>query len=288
MKSKLILGTVQFGLKYGINNIEGKLSEQSIREILDTAFEKGIDILDTAEVYGDAQKRIGDYHKLSDNKFEVITKFNSKESLRSNIIERVEKDIETLRVDSLYAYMFHSFTDFEKYFEKYSKDLILLRNKGVIKRIGVSLYTNEEISRVLGNENVDLIQLPFNLLDNNTKRKDIIKKAKEKGIEIHTRSVFLQGLFFKKTNELPGNLELLKPYLDNLHNLCREDIKINDIALNYAVKNNDIDKVLIGVDGVSQLLSNVMSEKRKVLNGIIDEIDAIKVKEVELLNPSNW
>ena len=256
MNSKLILGTVQFGLNYGINNIVGKPSKKNIKSILDSAYNNGIQLLDTAEAYGDSQNKIGEYHNNSTNKFNVITKFSSNaEGFSLNIIERVHNNLKILDVDKLYCYMFHSFDDFENHFENYRKELRLLKKNGIIDNIGVSVYTNNELESVLKFDEISLVQLPFNLLDNDNKRGDILKKAKVKGIEIHTRSVFLQGLFFKKISELGDKIKPLEPYLRSLNDLCDKDYKINDLALNYVCNKKNIDRVLIGVDNVFSVKS---------------------------------
>ena len=289
MNSKLILGTVQFGLNYGINNTAGKPSKENIKSILDSAYNSGIKLLDTAEAYGDSQNKIGEYHNNSANKFNLITKFSSNtEGFSLNIIERVYNNLKILDVDKLYCYMFHSFDDFNKYFEKYRKDLLILKRDGIINNIGVSLYSNDELESVLKFNEITLVQLPFNLLDNNNKRGNIIKKAKAKGIEIHTRSAFLQGLFFKNTNEFSVKIKPLEPYLNLLNDLCDEDYKMNDLALNYVCNQKNIDKVLIGVDNVQQLESNILSEKKHIEKELTNNIEVIDVKETKLLNPSNW
>ena len=289
MNSKLILGTVQFGLDYGVNNTAGKPSKENIKSILDSAYNSGIQLLDTAEAYGDSQNKIGEYHNNSTNKFNVITKFSSNtEGFSLNIIERVYNNLKILDVDKLYCYMFHSFDDFNKYFEKYRKDLLTLKRDGIINNIGVSLYSNDELESVLKFNEITLVQLPFNLLDNNNKRGNIIKKAKAKGIEIHTRSAFLQGLFFKNTSEFTVKIKPLEPYLNLLNDLCDEDYKMNDLALNYVCNQKNIDKVLIGVDNVHQLESNILSEKKMITKELTNNIEVIDVKETKLLNPSNW
>jgi aryl-alcohol dehydrogenase-like predicted oxidoreductase len=289
MNSKLILGTVQFGLDYGVNNTSGKPSKENIKSILDSAYNSGVQLLDTAEAYGDSQNKIGEYHNNSTNKFNVITKFSSNAGEFSlNIIERVFNNLKILDVDKLYCYMFHSFDDFNKYFEKYRKDLLILKRDGIINNIGVSLYSNDELESVLKFNEITLVQLPFNLLDNNNKRGNILKKAKLKGIEIHTRSAFLQGLFFKNTSELTIKIKPLEPYLNSLNDLCDEDYKMNDLALNYVCNQKNIDKVLIGVDNVQQLESNILSEKKNIKKELTNNIESIDVKETKLLNPSNW
>ena len=286
--NKIVLGTVQFGLEYGINNNSGKPNKETIKSILDFAFQNNIRLLDTAEEYGDSQEVIGSYHKISSNKFNIITKFSHRrDNLSKNLTTRIYQNLKTLNVDSFYSYMFHSFTDFKTYFYLYKNEIKQLKKEGVIGRFGVSVYTNQETERLLEYDMIDLIQLPFNLLDNNNQRSEIIKKAKDKGIEIHTRSTFLQGLFFK--NEIPHKLLNLKPYLNRVNEISKEkNISLNNLALNYVCQQRNIDKILIGVDSVSQLEENVRSLRNQISLETVKKIDSINVLETSLLNPSNW
>jgi aryl-alcohol dehydrogenase-like predicted oxidoreductase len=288
--SKIVLGTVQFGLNYGINNTSGKPNRETVNSILDFAFDNNIRLLDTAEAYGDAQEVIGAYHKQSNKRFDVITKFSSKrDDLPASLVERVIGDLETLRVSSLYCYMFHSYSDFTMYFPDYRNDIAILKASRKIDKLGVSVYTNSEIDQLIDVEEIDLIQLPFNLLDNNNKRSGSINKAKERGIEIHTRSAFLQGLFFKEANELNGPLIELRPYVREVQNIAeRYKIGIADLSLNFAIQQQDIDCVLIGVDSLAQLKQNVKSLSSRISAQMMAEIDLISVENSELLNPSNW
>lgn len=289
-KNKLILGTVQFGLEYGISNSIGKPTKHSIKEILDKAYENNIRILDTAEAYGDSQIRIGDYHKTSKNTFNIITKFNSNvEGLSSEITSRVQANLKVLRVNSFYCYMFHSFDDFKSYYKIFEKELIELKRQGIIKKIGVSIYSNEEFKYILdSNFNIDLIQLPYNLFDNRNRRGKLISKAKAKNIEIHVRSVFLQGLFFKKASDLSGNLSLLKNEMYKIHDIKGDKMSVIDLSLNYVASNNEIDHILIGVDSVDQLNSNIKAMNSEIPLSFIEEIDKIDISETKMLNPSNW
>jgi aryl-alcohol dehydrogenase-like predicted oxidoreductase len=286
--SKLILGTVQFGLEYGVNNQIGIPNSTEIKKILDFAFKSKINILDTAEAYGNSQERIGEYIKKSNNKFKIITKYSRlRNDLPPNIIERVKKNLEILNIDSLYCYMFHNFNDYISFFNFFQEDLLQLKRNGLIDKIGVSLHSNEEISEVLKNDNINLIQLPFNLLDNSSQRKEVLIKAKSKGIEVHTRSVFLQGLFFQDSNEIKGKLLEIKQDLNVIKGMVgKEDI--NDLALNYAYSKEYIDCVLLGVDNVDQLKSNITTIKNSKTENLYNAVDNIVVKNNLLLNPANW
>ena len=286
--SKLILGTVQFGLQYGVNNQGGIPSTIEIKRILDYAFKSKINILDTAEAYGTSQEIIGNYIKKSNNKFKIISKYcKHRNDLPFNIIDRVKNNIDVLNVDSLYCYMFHNFNDYLSFFNIFQDDLLHLKRNGLINKIGVSLHSNEEIIEVLNNDNIDLIQFPYNLLDNFSHRREVLLKAKSKGIEVHTRSVFLQGLFFKDISTIDGKISLLKKYLLKLKKIVNL-YEMNNVALNYVCSNANIDCVLLGVDNVSQLKKNISCINDNRFNDIIKNIDSINVNEKDLLNPTNW
>ena len=288
--NKIILGTVQFGLEYGINNRSGKPSKETVNTILDFAFENGIRLLDTAEAYGDAQEVIGAYHRQSNNKFNVITKFSSgRRDLPSSFIERISLDLHILNIPSLYCYMFHSFEDFRLHYGEHKNEIAELKASGVIKKLGVSVYENEEINELIDERDVDLIQLPFNLLDNNSQRLDSVKRAKNMGVEIHTRSAFLQGLFFRNIDDLPEKLKALKPHLCEIRRIAEtNNLSLGDLSLNYVVQQKGIDNVLIGVDSREQLIQNLKSLENVILDQAIKEIDLIHVMLTNLLNPSNW
>lgn len=285
--NKIVLGTVQLGLNYGINNNSGKPDKTESNKILSFAYDRGIRLLDTAEAYGDSQEIIGDYHKRSNNKFDVITKLSSKKTFK-NLTSRVLSDLDALNASSLYCYMFHSYSDFKLYYEVNKKEIGKLKESGIIRKIGTSIYTNEEMDDLLSYD-VDLIQLPFNLLDNHTQRGDLIMKAKEKGIEIHTRSVFLQGLFFKETDHLPNSLIELAGPLNSLKGIARAyKMAIPDLALSYVIQQKEIDKVLIGVESVKQLQQNIASVNSSIPDEAVKEIDNIKIENTQLLNPAKW
>ena len=141
-----------------------------------------------------------------------------------------------------------------------TKFLVDMNDSKVVNSIGVSIYTNYELENLINDYNLDVIQIPFNLFDNFSVRGDLIAKAKNKGISIHSRSVFLQGLFFKSINDKSQVVKNLKKYLMKINNMAiKENIQISDLALNYVMQQDLIDNILIGVDSQSQLISNINS-----------------------------
>jgi aryl-alcohol dehydrogenase-like predicted oxidoreductase len=286
--NKLILGTVQFGLNYGINNDNGKVDETSVTSILNHAYLNGINTLDTADAYGNATDRIGNYHRQSDYEFRVITKFKSGHSEIDAIKNVVQENLKRLEIPQVFGYLYHSFNDFKKY-SGTLKELEELKKEGYIKHIGVSIYTNEQFEELLEYDAVEIIQLPYNLLDNANKRASLIKRAKDLGKIIHVRSVFLQGLFFKELETLPATLLPLKEDLQIIKDVVKNNkISMAELALNYVMSNPNIDGILVGVDSLEQLKMNIKAIEEPLPIAIKEAIDAISVQNIALLNPSNW
>ena len=276
------------GLDYGVNNYSGKISFSESCAILLEAYKNGIIVLDTAEAYGNAHQVIGDFHRLNPKvKFKVITKIPDN-TVIDEVEQKIKKYCEELHTDVLEVLMFHSFDTYKNC----NKDLDVLeslKRDGVIKHIGVSTYTNEQIEELLLDDRISVVQLPFNLLDNESIRGDLLKKLKIKGKIVHTRSAFLQGLFFAESsknkliyNELSDEIDVVKKIAES------ENTTIINLAQSYCVNQKNIDNVLIGVDSVKQLVDNL-----EALNYVISvksksKINAIKVKNTDLLNPSLW
>ena len=288
MNSKLILGTVQFGLKYGINNTIGKLKKDEVLSLLKVAYSSGIRILDTAEAYGNAHQLIGNYHKKQDNfKFKIITKFPHE--IKHNLIKsKVIEYLDIMYVKTLDAIMFHSFDSFKSNYNAL-KTLNQLKSDGLINNIGVSVYTNTQLESLLNEDLITVVQLPFNLLDNFSVRGDLINKMKEKGKIIHTRSAFLQGLFFKQANDNNIIVRKLNNELILLHNIkSKLNCSMEELALSYCINQELVDNVIIGVDSMDQLNSNLKAITYKLPLEDQTDIDRINVKNLELLNPSLW
>ena len=286
--SKIILGTVQMGLEYGINNNLGRISFEESQQILLKAFLSGIKTLDTAEAYGNAHKVIGEFHRNNpNNKFQIVTKVPH--HIDANIIEeKVKKYLEELEVNCLEVLMFHSFDSF-KLSQRGIDSLIELKSKGLIKNIGVSVYTNNQLEYLLDKDSITVVQLPFNLLDNYTIRGNLIEQLKNKGKIIHSRSAFLQGLFFKKTSDENIIVKKLNSELKILNQIILKlGCSMEELALSYCLHQNSIDNVIIGVDSLDHLNSNLNASSYKIDNYTVQKINNILINNIDLLNPSLW
>jgi aryl-alcohol dehydrogenase-like predicted oxidoreductase len=187
----------------------------------------------------------------------------------------------------LYGYLVHHF-DFFKENPAIWTDIQALQKDGFIEKTGFSLYHIQELEYLFFFFlTFDLVQIPYNILDRAFE--PYLKELKQRNIEVHTRSVFLQGLFFMPVDKLPEKLKPLEPYLLAMSEFCIEqDIKIEELALNGVIHHPNIDGVLVGVDNIVQLQKNIKSVWTEIPAKVSEFIDTLDVKEKELLNPVNW
>lgn len=274
--NKLVLGTVQFGVQYGVNS-SGRPNAAMVHSILNEAYNNNILILDTSAAYGNAEEILGAGID-KENSFKIVSKYPKCNMSVKDCFEQSRRD---LKVDKLYGYLLHHFCVYQDNPLMW-KEMVELKHTAKVDKIGFSLYTTEELERIMNDDvEFDLIQIPYNIFDHQFE--PFFPLLKDKGIEIHVRSTFLQGLFFMDRENLPDKLQPLRPYLEQLDVYAqKKQISIAELALNYNLQNEYIDGVLIGVDNVEQLKIN--------LSSIIDiPINlSISVQEKELLNPVNW
>ncbi|MCS6808540.1 MAG: aldo/keto reductase [Bacteroidota bacterium] len=288
---KLVLGTVQLGMPYGINNMSGQPSSQEAQQILQYAYDHGIRTLDTADAYGTAIQEIGTFHASSQCQFRVITKFHA--DATTDITQKLRETLDALHIPAVYCYQFHCFHDICA-FPHVHNALRELQHSGYIHRVGVSVYTNDEILSAARMPMIDVIQFPFNLLDNMQLRGDVMRIAKSEGKELHARSIFLQGLLFKPIETFPKSLAPLIPYVQHLHRLressrfATKPTALQSLALHYVMYNPLIDAVLFGVETLSQLVDILHFLQEPPDIGLLQEVDNIIVQEASLLNPSSW
>jgi aryl-alcohol dehydrogenase-like predicted oxidoreductase len=282
--NKLILGTVQLGMDYGINNLDGKPSAELALDILKATEKYGIETLDTAEAYGESHQIINKAI-LSGLKFKIGSKI---QKLNRDGKKQVDDILEELGISELDSLSFHSLASLEKVDK--TKALEALYQDKRIHKLGVSVYGNEELEKAINIEGIKLIQLPFNLLDNWSVRGSLISKAKDKGIEIHTRSSFLQGLFFLEEEKFKGSIEALLGPIRELKMLAeRSKLSIAELALRYSISFPEIDKVVFGVDKLEQLESNIeVFNKGCLEKEVLDNVNKILVLDQDLLNPGLW
>ncbi len=284
---KITLGTVQFGMDYGINNKRGKVPKKEVFAILDYALKNDVNILDTAQSYGDSEKVIGDFIRKRKANFQVISKLPG--TISSRDIDKILKDsLTNLNIKVFYGYLIHDFNSFLKN-PKIYETLKMYKTHGTIKKLGFSLYHPQELEYLLQNNIAfDLIQIPYNLFDQ--RFEPYFKTLKDRGVEIHVRSVFLQGLLFKKPHELPEFLLKAKDNLRILNDLSKENnLTIESICINFALANENIDHVVLGVDNVLNLKDNLSVLKdQNIILKFYDKLKMLKIENEQIILPTTW
>jgi aryl-alcohol dehydrogenase-like predicted oxidoreductase len=277
---------VQFGLDYGINNSNGKPRKEKVFEILRYAQQNGIKELDTADAYGNASELIGDFIRDSKTSFKINTKFKADSAI---LLEaQLHDSLKKLNIEQVNTYFFHRFSDLIEY-PKIIDDLNLLKSKGLLVNIGISVYGNSEFEHAITQPGIDVIQLPFNLLDNYHQRGKYLEMARKAEKILQVRSVFLQGLFFMSLDTMHSRFNELKPFLAALHQIAENlSMSMEQLAMAYVVSQPLLDEVIIGVDNVNQLKQNLQASRAILTPEMIEKIDNIKVENSELLYPKNW
>jgi aryl-alcohol dehydrogenase-like predicted oxidoreductase len=275
LTNKLALGTVQFGLDYGISNNSGQVAKEDVLEIINIASLYGITALDTASKYGNAEDILGNIHL---NRFDIVTKFIP-ETKELTLEKQLINSLNNLKISQVYGYIAHE----PKYvFEQKNvwDKLNKFKEQGKVKKIGFSFdYPDEYFIMKKKGFIPDLVQLPYNYFD---KRFLIImERLKQKGCEIHTRSPFLQGLFFLDSNNLSTQFNSVKSIIRNLQ--LTHKALLQGALLKFVLKNALIDKVVFGVQNKSQLISNIESVT------MASDLDELKMHvENNIVQPSKW
>ena len=284
--TKLGIGTLQFGQNYGVANKTGKLKSKEIITIKKLAEKNNIKIIDTAQVYGDSEKRLGE---LGFSKFNLVSKLpviNPPKDRFKWVLKSLKLSLKKLKIKKIYGMHIHN-TKFllDKKGDQIYKGLLHAKEEGLIKKIGVSIYTVEELKKIISKYKIDLVLLPFNIFDQRLLKSNILKELKDRNIEIHTRTSFLQGLLLMKKKDIPQKFSRYKKFFDNWEKICRKKKMTKyEVCLKYALSNNYIDKVIVGIDSAQQFKKLIISA------GYIDvpkkSIDASN--EINLINPAKW
>ncbi|UCH24656.1 MAG: aldo/keto reductase [Trueperaceae bacterium] len=283
---KIALGTVQFGLDYGISNTAGRVAPEVVAEILELAANRGIDTLDTAVAYGVSEETLGEILETPGLSFELISKFPA-ETSAEGFDEILAASLKRLRSETLKGYLAHTFDSFTD--PRVREALTRAKAGGRIEQLGVSVYYPEQVSWLLEREiDFDLIQLPLSVFDQ--RFLPFLPELKARGVEVHVRSVFLQGLFFLGPAGLPPHFEKVVDKLMRLRSLCEEKaVPLSALLLNYAVLNKDLDKVVIGVQSDAELSQNLSAfEHVESCRTLLPELAELAVWDESILLPFNW
>ena len=285
INTKLVLGTAQFGGRYGILSSRQIVKDIQFKKIIAYSKKNKIRQLDTARSYGNCEVRLKK-NKNIDN-FNITTKIfipkKNKRKPEDYIRFQINKIIKNLNLKKIYCVLIHNpgyFPNRRKYFYALKK----LKQEGLIKNIGFSVYETSYLKNIIKNYDFDVVQLPYSIIDRRFEESGCLKILKKKGIKIYARSIFLQGLLLLSYNKIPKKFKRNSYVWDLWHDwLKKNKLTAIDVCLNFVSSNKYIDKIIVGVHHLKQLKKIINFERKK-----INYPKFFPLKNEKILNPLNW
>lgn len=289
---RLGLGAAQFGLDYGVSNRSGRTPPAEVRNILSLAAERGLALIDTAPGYGDSESVLGECLPRNHG-FLISTKIKPMRTdiITSEHLETVRKmfaeSLARLRQDHVHAVLIHHVEDLLVDGGDALMQLLEgFRERGLVDRIGVSIYEAREADELAGRYQLGVLQVPVSVVDQRSIQGGAIGRWARGGTEIHARSVFLQGFLLMKPDELPPALRHHSPMLERFRNFAREnDCLPAHIALKFIDSQKDIASAIVGVNTAAQLEQLLAFEECKI---DCSDLRQFAQQDLQLLNPFLW
>lgn len=285
---KLALGGAQFGLAYGVSNLSGQVSRKETSEIVRLARLAGIDTIDTAIAYGDSEASLGE---VGVDGFRVVTKLPSMPDDISDAADwvrfQIKGSLDRLGLSRVHGLLLHRADQLLGSNGKaLAKSLLQARQDGLVSKVGVSIYEPEQLAAIMSVCPLDIVQAPLNLLDRRLETSGWLQRLHDAGVEVHTRSTFLQGLLLLDTATMPPGFERW----NNLWNVWQSWLNEHALSatracLQYPLTLPQIDRVVVGVSSTAELrmlLHDVEGAKNAT------ELPSIACTDPDLINPTNW
>lgn len=285
---RLALGTAQFGLSYGIANQSGQPGLGDIAEILALSRENRVDMLDTAVAYGDSEACLGE---VGIDGFKVVTKLPAMledvDNVEAWVREQVKASLARLGVRRIYGLLLHRAEQLvEPRGQALARALQALKADGLVVKVGVSIYEPEQLASIIPVCMPDLVQAPLNLLDRRLVSSGWLQRLHDSGVEVHTRSAFLQGLLLMPRVSIPVKFERWSSTWDIWREWLNENTgSATRTCLQYPLSFSQVSRVVVGVDTVEQfkeLLSDLAGME------LAAPLPDFTCTDVDLLDPSKW
>ncbi len=294
---RLSLGTVQFGVPYGIASQGGLLGTEAVDAILSLALDAGIQSLDTAAAYGLSEERIGNFVRRRGcaDAFEFCTKLSelgeglSGPSLSGAVSRAVESSLRKLSVPYVDQYLVHESADLRRYGGALVEALLAQRDRGRVQRLGVSIYGPEDLELLEEYPELDVVQHPLSVFDQRLLVDGRLEELHGAGTSVHARSIFLQGLLAVPLESLPARAQHTKPKLVELHDILREwQLTPMEASLQFASATK-VDKIVIGVDSPAQLEDNLNALARPISADLFEQLTAaFHTISSDTIDPRTW
>lgn len=264
---KLSIGTAQFGFKYGICNKNGIVKKKEVKKIIEFCKFHKINSIDTAQGYGKSHKVLSSFNLKNFNITTKISNIKKKgnKDLESCITLEIENILKELNVKRVYGLLIHNTNLLKgKLGKNFYKILQRIKKKKKFIKLGVSVYSKKELNFVLKKFNIDLVNLPISCANQEFCEKDYLLMLKKNDIEIHVRSIFLQGLLLLNYKELPKKFINNKFFLEWSKWLQMNNYNSLEASLGFVKDFKSIDKIIVGVDDLEQLKMIVKAYKKSI------------------------
>ena len=286
--SKLALGTAQFGLNYGVANKLGKIEFPVAKLIIRLAQDEKINLIDTAFTYGESETTIG---KIGIRDFKIVSKLpeipKECQNVESWINNEVNKCLNRLQCKSLYGLLIHQTKNLiEKKNDLKINELNKLKSCKLVEKLGVSIYDPNELDHLKNVMEIDIVQAPLNIIDRRLEKSGWLSKLHKKGIEVHTRSSFLQGLLLMPRAKIPSKFNRWSKIWDSWsQELEKNNLDAASVCLSYPLSLPEVSRVIVGVDSFEQLKSLILASNTNVEKR---DWSFMESSDLNLINPSNW
>lgn len=284
---RLALGTVQFGLPYGVANTRGQVPLAAAEQMVKFAADSGVDTIDTAIGYGESEQALG---QIGVGNFKVVSKLpplpGSVTDARDWALREIEGSLERLKLDSLNGLLLHRSSDLHgpQGFALYAA-MQRLKSEGRVKGIGISIYSPTELDACVGKFEFDLIQAPFNLVDHRLHASGWLQRLKTQGCEVHIRSAFLQGLLLMPRAAIPAKFGRWDGIWNTWHQwLQQQDADAVSACLAYPLSFPKIDRIVVGANDPEQLRQIAAAAS----NDLGRQLPDLACNEEDLINPAKW
>lgn len=287
VSGRIVLGTAQFGMPYGIANRMGTVDRIELRKILELAWREGVDTLDTAIAYGESERRLGE---SGVRQWRIVSKLPAVPASEPDVEAWVRRSIaDSLRltgVPSLYGMLLHQPSQLlQPMGNALYSALLEAKDRGEVSKIGVSIYAPEDLEALGSRFTFDLVQGPMNIFDRRLRTSGWLSKLHAGGVEIHIRSIFLQGLLLMEPAKRPARFNAWKQLWDGWDGwLDEQSLTPMQACVGFGVSQHDVDGIVVGVDSLQQLQGILLSSK-----GVpVLPPDHLQSNDPDLINPSRW
>ncbi len=281
---RLALGTAQFGAAYGVSNRNGQVAPDLAMRLLDRAADALPSLmLDTAPSYGTAEALIGEWSASRGIAPQIVTKTSAP---AERLQDELRASLARLGCARVYAVLDHNA---ERLLgadgSEVNRSLMGLKEQGLADRIGTSVYDADQIDRLLECRHVDVIQVPLSIVDQRLLQSGHMRKLKDRGIEVHVRSVFLQGALLMRPEALPAHLEALRARLSALHEEARQrGVPCLQLLLGFVLGLEEVDRVFVGVTQMEEL-DDILACAQPAR---VSSPERFAVGDARLVNPALW